>query len=235
MLLTFLKECVTFQSYKPLSRSRRDNPSTKEHMTNIAFIGAGPVAQQLARLASDAGHTTILSSRTPNKDNNITTFIDAARLADIAVITVPFSVTPEFLPSLRAELAGKIVIDATNPLNADYTPIILGAETSAAETIASLLPASRVVKAFNTIFANIMQHDQQNRNGLTATAFIASDHDDARKQVADLAASIGFAPMQTGPLHTARYLEAMAHLNIQIAFRENGGPNAAFVYHQASN
>ncbi len=79
-----------------------------------------------------------------------------------------------------------------------------------------------------------MQTDRQVRAGGRATAFIASEHSDARSEVADLAEAMGFAPIQAGPLLTSRYLEAMAHLNIQIAFRENGGANAAFVYHQDS-
>jgi 8-hydroxy-5-deazaflavin:NADPH oxidoreductase len=201
-------------------------------MTIIAFIGAGPVARQLAKLADTAGHQTLLSSRIPTADTSTTSFLDAAAKATIAIVAIPFRATAEVLPGLATSLAGKTVIDATNPLNPDYTPLVLNEGTSAGEAIASMLPDSKVVKAFNSIFADVMQPDRQSRAGQRATAFIASDHSDARSAVADFAQSIGFAPVQAGPLHAAHYLEAMAHLNIQIAFREGGGSNAAFVYHQ---
>jgi 8-hydroxy-5-deazaflavin:NADPH oxidoreductase len=202
-------------------------------MTRIAFIGAGPVAQQLATLARAAGHTAVVSSRTPPNHPGAVTFSDAAQQGEIAVIAIPFRVAADVLPDIASALDNKIVVDATNPLNADYTPIILGPETSAGEQIAALLPTSRIVKAFNSIFADVMAADRQQRSGLTATAFVAGDDPSARGTVSDLAREFGFSPVQTGPLHTARYLEALAHLNIQIAFREGGGPNAALLYHQA--
>ena len=64
------------------------------------------------------------------------------------------------------------------------------------------------------------------------TAFIAGDDTEANAIVAKIAASAGFAPMITGGLNNARYLEAMAHRNIQIAVVQGGGTNAGFVYHQ---
>lgn len=199
----------------------------------IAFIGSGPVATHLASLAASAGHDTVVSSRTPNASSGTVGYIEAAQRGDIVVLAIPFRAAAEALPPLAHHFEGKVVIDATNPLNPDYTPINLGPETSAGETIAALLPGAKIVKAFNTIFADVMRSDRQDRAGHRATSFIASDHLDAREIVERLATEMGFAPVVAGPLHTAQYLEAMAHLNIQIAFRENGGANAAFVYHQA--
>jgi 8-hydroxy-5-deazaflavin:NADPH oxidoreductase len=204
-------------------------------MTTIAFIGSGPVAQNLATLARAAGHETIVSSRTPNPALETLSYAQAAEQGDIIVLAIPYRAAAETVAKLVNQFANKIVIDATNPLNEDYTPINLGADTSAGQEIAALLPHARIVKAFNTIFANVMQANHQNRAGLPATAFIATDHAEAHTTVANLASEMGFAPIRTGPLNTAKYLEAMAHLNIQIAFRENGGPNAAFVYHQVQD
>jgi 8-hydroxy-5-deazaflavin:NADPH oxidoreductase len=70
------------------------------------------------------------------------------------------------------------------------------------------------------------------RDGQAITAFIAGDHDESKQKVMALATDIGYAPVDTGPLYTARYLESMAHLNIQIAINQGGGTNAAFVYLQ---
>ena len=74
-----------------------------------------------------------------------------------------------------------------------------------------------------------MTPDRIDRGGHAVTAFIAGDDAQANATVAELAASAGFAPLITGALHNARYLEAMAHLNIQIAVVGGGGTNAGFV------
>jgi len=203
----------------------------------IGFIGSGPVAQNLAKLAHSAGHDVALSSRHHEKsllDYEVTSFRVAAERADIAVIAVPYRVTSELLPQLAHALQGKIVIDATNGLNEDYTPMAsIGLEASAGEEIARHLPKSRVVKAFNTVFADIMSAERLDRGGQRATAFVASNDAEARSVVAKLAGDLGFDPVEAGPLAMARHLEGMAHLNIQIAFREGAGSNVAFVYHRA--
>jgi len=70
------------------------------------------------------------------------------------------------------------------------------------------------------------------RWGQAITAFIAGDHEAAKQQVISLSRNIGYSPLDTVSLSTSRYLEAMAHLNIQIAVGQGGGTNAAFVYLQ---
>ncbi len=68
--------------------------------------------------------------------------------------------------------------------------------------------------------------------GQAITAFIAGDNNEAKQTIVALARDIGYAPIDTGPLYTARYLESMAHLNIQIALGQGSGTNAAFAYLQ---
>jgi len=197
----------------------------------VGILGAGSVGRALAGLIRAAGHEPLISERSPSGDT--VSFEEAATAGEIVIIAVPYNATEVLLPSLASALAGKTVVDATNPLNDDWSPKVLGAETSAAEEIAKLLPDAHVVKAFNTVFADIMTPEKLIRLGVRVTGFIASDHDGARRQVADLAEGMGLAPVETGPLATARYLEAMAHLNIAIAVGQAGGTDAAFVYHQA--
>jgi predicted dinucleotide-binding enzyme len=156
----------------------------------------------------------------------------AGAAAEVVVLAIPYAAAAEVLAPLAVELTGKLVIDCTNPLQADWSPLPLGEQNSAGETLARLLPQSRLVKAFNTIFADVMTPERQNRAGLRVSAFVAGDDAAARLQVATLAADIGFAPVDVGPLSMARYLEAMAHLNIQIAIGQGGGTDAAFIYHQ---
>lgn len=158
-------------------------------------------------------------------------FADAVSNADVVIVALPFAATAEVLPTLASALAGKMVVDATNPVQADWSPLPLGAENSAGEETARCLTKSKIVKAFNTVFADVMTPPRLDRRGRKITVFVAGDYADANNLIARLSGSIGFAPLVTGPLKNARYLEAMAHLNIAIAMG-GGGTNAAILYDQ---
>lgn len=199
----------------------------------IAILGFGNVGKQFANLFSKAGHEIVLGLRSvPNQELPYPsmTFKEAAEVADIVAIAIPFTACADVLPELAEVTTGKIVIDSTNPLNTDWSPKLLGQENSASEEISRLLPEAYVVKAFNTIFADVM--NEPVRDGQPITAFIAGDNNEAKQKIATLANDIGYAPIDTGGLYTARYLESMAHLNIQIAVGQGGGTNAAFIYLQ---
>jgi 8-hydroxy-5-deazaflavin:NADPH oxidoreductase len=198
----------------------------------VAFIGSGSVARALGALLHGAGHEVSFSSRDGAAPafGRAVSLDEAATQAEIVILAVPFVATREVLPALAGALAGKLVIDATNPVNADWSPMLLGQENSAGEEVARRLPASRVVKAFNTVFADVMRADRLAAGGRRVTCFVASDDEAATAAVVDLARSIGFAPRAVGPLSMARHLEAMAHLNIQIAVGMKGGTGAAFFY-----
>jgi 8-hydroxy-5-deazaflavin:NADPH oxidoreductase len=158
----------------------------------------------------------------------------AASEAEIVIFAVPYLACAELLPPLADALDGKIVVDATNPLNPDWSPVTIASGTSGAEEIAAFLPKSSVIKAFNTIFADIMVPERQTRSSGIATAFVAGDDLAAKLAVMDFAKTIGFAPLDVGALSKALYLEGMAHLNIGIAIGQKGGTNAAFIYDQVS-
>ncbi len=198
----------------------------------LAIVGSGAVGGALARLLNSAGHQVALGSRSPSTAIGTTSVPDAIGRSDVVILAVPFSAINELLPGLADSLKGKIVVDPTNPLRPDWSPLLLGQEHSAGEEVSRLLPGSRVVKAFNTVFADVMSKERLVRGAYKATTFIAGDDPAAVGTVADLARSAGFAPVTVGALLAARYLEGMAHLNIAIAVGQNGGTNAAFVYHQ---
>jgi 8-hydroxy-5-deazaflavin:NADPH oxidoreductase len=200
----------------------------------IGIIGSGSVGTALQKLFQAAGHDVALGSRTPASDRGTRSVLDAVSSSDVVVLAIPFSAVPQALHAIAPALRGKVVIDATNPLNSDWSPRLLGQENSAGEEIARLLPDAKVVKAFNTVFADVMTADRLSRGGQRATTFVASDDDGASQTVAVLAQSAGFAAVRVGPLSASRYLEAMAHLNIGIAVGQKGGTNAAFVYHRAT-
>lgn len=189
----------------------------------IGIIGAGPVGRNLKELFAGAGHDVLAAGRSD--------LGAAASHGDIAVLAVPYDACAEVLPGLADALAGKTLVDVTNPVGPDWLPLPMGEGNSAAEEIARLLPRARVVKAFNTIFADVMAPGRLDRDGQQVTCFVAGDDPESRGAAARLAAEAGFAPLEVGALEAARHLEAMAHLNIAIA-RTGGGTDAAFLYHR---
>lgn len=199
--------------------------------TTIGILGAGNVARALANLLRAAGFSVQLSQR-DNKANPDTVTFEEAATAEIVIIAIPYLACAEVLPALNPQLHGKIVIDATNPLNADWSPLSFADTSSAAEEIAKLLPGSRVVKAFNTVFADVMKSTRLQPGSAKVSSFIASDDARASEHVAQIADAVGFAAVIVGPLRLARYLEAIAHLNIAIAVGMGGGTQAAFVFNR---
>ncbi len=198
----------------------------------IGVLGYASVGKNLEVLFKNAGYTTIIGVRSPEKyeQDNVTDIVAAAKDADTVVLAIPYRVCSEVLPDLKMALSKKIVIDATNPLNEDYSPILFDKEDSAGETLQRILGESMMVKAFNTIFADNMTREKLDRDGRKLTTFIAGDNDPANEKVLQLAEKIGFSPINTGPLKNSRYLEGMAHLNIQIAFGQGKGADVAFLY-----
>ena len=196
---------------------------------NISFIGAGNVASSLGNLFTNAGHVVKYGTQNP-KENQLS-ISDACNFGEIVCFAIPFSAMNDVLAKHKKNLKNKIVIDITNAINInDWSPLFLG-EDSGGEQTARLLPESKVVKAFNTIFADVMKPEKQTFNKQKLTAFIASDNKDAASIVENLANEIGFNGLVVGGIKNARHLEAIAHLNIAIALA-GGGTDAGFTYFQ---
>ncbi len=200
---------------------------TVERVVKIGILGGGNVGQKLAALAEKAGYEVVVGRR-----NGPVTFQDAAADGEVVILAVHYAVAEEVLAPLSGVLKQKILIDATNPLNDDWSPLVLDNGISAAEAVAGMVPDTIVVKAFNTIFADVMEHAEQGWDGNPVTAFVASDSPDAVKTVAQIASDMGFAPITMTKLSAARHLEGVAHLNIELALGQGGGTNAAFFYHR---
>jgi 8-hydroxy-5-deazaflavin:NADPH oxidoreductase len=203
----------------------------------IGFIGGGSVGGSLANLLQASGHDVTVGLQDVAAKRAAVTYratpvADAVQDAEVVFVALPYDALATALPPLAKALSGKVVVDVSNPVNADWSPKLLGDENSAGEETQRHLPGSKVVKAFNTIFADNMRPDRLERQGQRITAFVASDDGAAAETVAGLARGAGFASLVVGPLKLARQLEAMAHLNIAIALGQGGGTNAAFVYDQ---
>ena len=188
-------------------------------MTKIAIIGDGNVGSALARGLKRAGHEVRAVGNDSAAIHNV------AGSSALVVLAVPFAAVDDVVKVAGEVLAGKTVIDVTNALDASMN-LALGFTTSGAEELQKKLPKSRVVKAFNTVFAQHMDSGKVGDQQLTA--FVASDDEASRKQVIELARGIGFDPIDVGPLKNARLIEPLAYLNIQLGYVLGMGTQIGF-------
>jgi predicted dinucleotide-binding enzyme len=138
---------------------------------------------------------------------------------------VPFGAIDDVVKETGAALAGKPLVDVTNALDENMN-LALGFTTSGAEELQKKVPGARVVKAFNTVFA---QHMDSGRLGdQNLTAFVAGDDAGAKADVLELARDIGFDAVDAGPLKNARLLEPFASFNIQLGYGLQMGTQIGF-------
>lgn len=201
----------------------------------VTVIGAGNMGAAFVKQLSSAGHEVRLVARNVDKARELVAAhagvqlvpaAGAAMGADAVIVATPFAEAVAALSSL-GDLHGKVVIDITNPLTSDYMGLTLGHSTSAAEEIAAGVPGAEVVKAFNTLFAQVVAEGANFGSGQTAPTFIASDSDQAKKTASALAHSIGFGVVDAGSLKNARYLEPLAGLNIYLGYGAGQGTSIA--------
>lgn len=196
---------------------------------NISFVGAGNVASSLGNLFANAGHTVKYGTQNPN-DGQLS-ISEACIFGEVVCFAIPYSAMEDVLTINKESLKGKIVVDITNVINIeDWSPLFLG-EDSGGEQTARLLPESKVVKAFNTIFADVMKPEKQQFYGQKLTAFIASDDTEAAETIKKIADEAGFSGFVVGGIKNAHHLESIAHLNIAVAM-SGGGTDAGFTYFQ---
>ena len=188
----------------------------------IAIIGAGNIGGALAGAATTAGHDVVLSASDPANAQRTAAKTgataakgnaEAVEGADLVVLAVPGSSVAGVAAELVEALAGKIVVDATNPLNAAYTDLTT-AGVSSAELLQQQLPGATVVKSLNTVFAS--RYANPTEGGQPLDALIAGDDADAKASVAQLVESLGFHAVDAGGLRMARALEEIAFLNISL-------------------
>jgi len=203
----------------------------------IAVIGTGSVGGALGRRWSEVGHEVEFGSRDPQSEKvqqllgesngnlRATDIRSAMESAEVIVLAVPW---PEVGKTLGAveDLNDKVIIDCTNPINAQFDGLDLGFSESAGEKIAELAPGARVVKAFNTISSATMADPHYADHA--ATVFYCGDDDAAKEIVHQLCEELGLDAVDAGPLKTSRYLEPLAWLYIQLAIKHGWGSNCAF-------
>jgi NADPH-dependent F420 reductase len=200
----------------------------------VAIIGTGNMGAGLASTLAAAGHEITIGARDLTKAAALADKIGhgaigggiaaAAKLADVIILALPFGAAAEAI-KLAGDLAGKIVVDLANPISADYKELVIGHTTSAAEEVQKLAPRARVVKAFNTIFAQLLA--PESRQGKTLQVFVAGDDAVAKAAVSELAKSAGFEAVEAGPLSNSRFLEPIGEMNIHFGYFLGKGTTVA--------
>lgn len=175
---------------------------------NITIIGMGNVGTGLHDVLQKTEHSVV----GVGKNDDVSA---AVKGADVVIVSTLYDAFPDV--ARQADFTGKLVVDVSNPVTADFSRLQLGHDTSAAEELAKLLPGATIVKAFNTIFAG------HYANGLAIAGqplqtFVASDDEAARGIVKSIATDMGLDPSDAGPLKNARYLEPLGFMNIQFGY-----------------
>jgi NADPH-dependent F420 reductase len=202
----------------------------------IAIIGAGNVGRALSRSLARTGHSLVIIDRDQEEAASLASTVGGTGTADLAkgvsdaeavVLAVPFAASAESVSrAIAGKVAGKIVIDVTNPLKPDLSGLVTEGGPSAAERIQQWLPGASVVKAFNCVLAGNQADPVV--DGEQADGLVAADDDRARESVLQLVGEVGLRPIDAGPLARARELEAMAFLNIFLQATKGGNWRSAW-------
>jgi len=192
----------------------------------VTVIGAGNMGAAFVKQLVRAGHQVSVTARDAAKAAQVAAAnpgakavpaAGAANGADAVILATGYADAAGALASV-GDLNGKVVIDITNPLTADYMGLTLGHTTSAAEEIAKAVPGAEVVKGFNTVFAQVLAEGADFGGGKKVPVFVASDSARAKRVGPGLAVSLGFDAIDAGGLKNARYLEPVAGLNIYLGY-----------------
>ncbi|HSC62894.1 MAG TPA: NAD(P)-binding domain-containing protein [Caldimonas sp.] len=201
----------------------------------ITVIGAGSMGSAFVKQLTAAGHQVSVTARDAAKADRVAAAHPGAKAvatagaaagADAVVLATGYADAVAALESL-GDLKGTVVVDITNPLTADYMGLTLGHTTSAAEEIAKAVPGAEVVKAFNTVFAQVLGDGADFGDGRKVTVFVAADSERAKQTARAIAESIGLDVVDAGGLKNARYLEPLAGLNIYLGYGAGLGTSIA--------
>ncbi len=203
----------------------------------IAILGAGNVGAALARAWTAKAHE-VMFGVPDSKGERVQkalgdlkgkaragTNAEAAKFGEVVAVATPWPATKDAIEDC-GNLAGKIVIDCTNPLASDLKGLVVGGSTSAGEEVAGWAKGALVVKAFNTLGAANFGH--ADFSGQRADGFYCGDDAAAKHAVKRLIEDAGMNPVDVGPLRNARLLEPLAMLWIDLAYNQGWGANHAF-------
>jgi predicted dinucleotide-binding enzyme len=200
----------------------------------VAILGNGVVGSTLGKGFAGIGYQVIFGTRNPRSAKTREALAaapgsraaapdEAAAAGSLAVLALPWlGLEAGILTAGSHNLAGKVVIDPSNPLDfsGEVPTLAIGAAGSAGELVQRLLPASKVVKAFNTVTAAHMV--QPHLPDGTPDMFIAGDDESAKAEVTQILRAFGWRPpIDAGPISSSRLLEALAMLWVLYGVRND--------------
>ena len=192
-------------------------------MSSVSIIGLGNMASTLADRALARGNAVEIIGRDPAKANELAAALGGATVGtagtapagDIVVLAVPYASAAAVVSDYGDALHGKVIVDITNPITPDSKGFVTPDGSSGAQEIAKAAPAgAHVVKAFNTLFSDVLAAGPA--EGRPLDVFIAGDDAQAKARVSAFIESLGLRPMDTGQLPMARALENVALLQLGL-------------------
>jgi 8-hydroxy-5-deazaflavin:NADPH oxidoreductase len=193
---------------------------------STAIIGLGNIGSRLAKNLTKGGERIIVAAKTPDEAEEVAielgshaqamTVEDAIAAADVVILAIYFDAIKQFLATHRNALAGKIIVDPSNPIAPDGKGGFrktIPAEQSSGQLISMLLPdRARLVKAFGTLGAQSLEA-AANRSPERAVLFYAADDAPAGEVVAKLISASGFSPVSVGPIDQSIRIEVGGDLH----------------------
>ena|SRR5690349_1715112 len=187
-------------------------------MTTVSILGKGTMGTAIAGIVERGGN---VAESFDSKDT------DKPVTGDVVVLAVPYPVVKDVLDQRADQLAGKIVVDITNPLDFEtFDSLTVAPDSSATAEIAAALPSSQVLKAFNTNFAATLSSGTV--GDAATTVLIAGDDADAKASLAEIVTAGGLVATDSGSLRRARELESLGFLQITLAASEKVGWTGGF-------
>ena len=199
-------------------------------MSSITIVGAGNMARTIGTLAVAGGNTVEVMGRDQAKADGLAKALGGGATAgkwravpagDIVIMALLYAGVVPVVADYADALAGKVIVDISNPFNATFDGLAHNEETSIAQEVAKVAPAGvSVVKAFNTIFRNVLEKGRPN-------VFIAGDNAEAKADVEAFIESLGLRPLDVGGLKMAHWLEGMGLVTVGLASNGVGNGNFA--------
>lgn len=201
-------------------------------MSSITIIGSGNMARAIGTLAVKGGNAVEVIGRDPAKAAALAKELGSGATAgtfgatpagDIVIIAVLYDNVVPVVSQYGEALAGKVIVDISNPFNADGTALAIPDDTSVAQMAAEAAPASAsVVKAFNTVFGHVLAQ------GRPLDVLMAGDDARAKASLSAFIESLGLRPLDTGDLTMAHWLEGASLLLMGLARQGVGDFNIDF-------
>jgi 8-hydroxy-5-deazaflavin:NADPH oxidoreductase len=188
-------------------------------MSSISIIGTGNMARTIGVRAVAGGNTVEVMGRDPSKAADLAKALGGATTGewgtvpagDIVIMALLYDGVVPTVVEYGDALAGKVIVDISNPFNSTFDGLAHREETSIAQEAAKAAPASAsVVKAFNTIFRHVLEKGRPD-------VFIAGDNAQAKKSVEAFIESLGLRPLDVGGLKMAHWLEGAGVVAVGLA------------------